>query len=157
MALADKIAVMDAGEIQQVGPKDDVYNRPANRFVAWFVGEMNFIEGKVVAVGDGVAKIETKAAVITVANNQVRIGERVELGIRPEKINITKTPTREGENILKAKIVDVNFTGVLTSYEVELQDGTRIKIQTTSRKQEHEIGEHVYVEWSPNDINIYTR
>ena len=159
MALADKIAVINAGEIQQLGPKDEVYNRPSSLFVASFVGEMNFIEGTITETKETVLKIKTAIGEIIASKDVVRgnpeTGTKVLIGVRPEKIQITKTPI--GTNTVQAKITDISFSGVLTTYEVELKNGFRLKIQTTSKKQEYNVGDEIYVCWDEDDLNIYVK
>ena len=155
MALADKIAVINAGEIQQIGPKDEVYNNPANLFVASFIGEMNFLEGTITETTHNTVTVKTEVGEITTKQTkQYEKGTKVTIGIRPEKIQITKTKTTQ-TNIIPAKVVEVNFSGVLTTYEVELPNRKRIKIQTTSRKQEHVVGDQVYLYWSEEDVKLY--
>ena len=91
MTLADRIVVLNAGRIEQIGAPLDLYNRPANRFVAGFIGSprMNFVEGT--ALGDG--RIELTAAGCTLAGFAAAAlapGTAVTLGIRPEHIEITR-------------------------------------------------------------------
>ncbi|HID04352.1 MAG TPA: ABC transporter ATP-binding protein [Aigarchaeota archaeon] len=158
MALADKIAVINTGEIQQLGTKDEVYDSPASLFVASFIGEMNFLEGRVTEVKGDVLKVETPVGEVEATMQRVKgrpeTGARVTVGIRPEKIQITKTPN-DCINTLSARVSEINFSGVLTTYELELPDGSRIKIQTTSRQIGYRQGDKVYISWSPEDVNVY--
>ncbi|MBW8789306.1 MAG: sn-glycerol-3-phosphate ABC transporter ATP-binding protein UgpC [Rhizobium leguminosarum] len=86
MTLADRIVVLRSGKIEQVGTPLELYNRPANRFVAGFIGapHMNFLEGAVVGHEDGLAEVELSV----IAKEARPAGERVSIGIRPQHITL---------------------------------------------------------------------
>ena len=94
MTMADKIVVLNAGEVQQVGAPMDLYDDPVNRFVAGFIGSpaMNFAPAVVQAVQDGVAQVLPEGSVKVLAvrprNGVVQAGERVDLGLRPEDASL---------------------------------------------------------------------
>lgn len=107
MTLATKIVVMHAGEVQQIGAPQEIYEKPANLFVAKFIGSpaMNCIEGKLSVNNDGINFISNMSTtgVITIPlgvsnkNYESYLGKKVVIGIRPEWINISKDfPTQEG-------------------------------------------------------------
>jgi multiple sugar transport system ATP-binding protein len=90
MTLATRIVVMKAGEIQQAGTPDEVYVRPANRFVAGFLGSpaMNFVEGLLEGVGEGRARFAAGRFVLMLERGAPDAGRPAVLGIRPEDIHI---------------------------------------------------------------------
>jgi ABC-type sugar transport system ATPase subunit len=91
MTMADKIVVLRAGRVEQVGTPLDLYNEPANRFVAGFIGspKMNFFEGALQDVQDGHATVripDLVAVRLPIANSNARTGDQVVLGVRPEHL-----------------------------------------------------------------------
>lgn len=94
MTMADRIAVMDAGQVLQVGNPEEVYETPATRFVADFIGETNFINGEVVEQNGTLAKVKLGENAIvraSSANQMVNTGQNVTIALRPEKINLFTT------------------------------------------------------------------
>jgi ABC-type sugar transport system ATPase subunit len=119
MTLANRIVVMRAGRIEQVGSPLELYNAPANRFVAGFIGapHMNFIEGEVTgATADAttVRADDGSALAVPVASDQIKIGERVTLGIRPQHIILVS-----GADGIAAKVRLVEALGSETVIHAE--------------------------------------
>lgn len=121
LTMSDKIVVMKAGEIQQIGTPTDIYNEPANRYVANFIGESNII--------DGIMREDYKVAFDGTLFDCVDFGfdrnECVDVVIRPEDIDIV--PISEGK--LTGKVKSVLFKGVHYETMVETRAGTSIAIQ----------------------------
>lgn len=89
LTMSDRIAVMNYGLVQQVGAPRDIYEHPANRFVADFIGETNFISGEISDLADIVTVVAGGVPLSGAANGQaVAVGQNVTLAIRPEKINL---------------------------------------------------------------------
>jgi spermidine/putrescine transport system ATP-binding protein len=89
LTMSDRIAVMDAGLVQQVGAPRDIYEHPNNRFVADFIGETNFVTGKVAELGDLVTVDLGEIPVLGTADGRsLNLGQAITLAIRPEKINL---------------------------------------------------------------------
>jgi len=98
MTLADKIVVLSAGRIEQVGSPQQLYHHPANRFVAGFIGspKMNFIDAKVVGTSAAGALLELTGGGVQLAAvdaSSLQLGEQVTLGVRPEHLRIVDTNT----------------------------------------------------------------
>lgn len=135
MVLSDRIAVMDAGNIVQVGPPEEIYKRPANRFVADFVGTTNFIAGQVTKI----AKEEGQVYVHTEMGQEilcrlfdtasVAVGQKVHVSIRPEDVQILTAPPKAQENVLKGKIEHRAYLGNFLYFFVHV-NGTMIRVQT---------------------------
>ncbi len=132
LVLSDRIAVMDAGRVQQVGTPSDLYERPTSLFVADFIGTNNFIPGTVVQVTDGYASVTTAAGVIRgVARGPARAGMAVVAAIRPENVAVDgadsgtdrhvpdEAQISDGENVLKGRVVLSQYMGSILRYEVE--------------------------------------
>jgi spermidine/putrescine transport system ATP-binding protein len=128
LTMSDRIAVMDKGKVLQVGVPRDIYDHPRNRFVANFIGDTNFLEGRIVKTASGVATVKLDTGATITAN----LGERksakgaATLVIRPEHARIvapTKDPT------LKGTISNVVYFGTDTHFHVRLEDGSAFMVR----------------------------
>lgn len=117
LAMADRLAVMHEGRIAQAGPPREVYERPVNRFVAGFIGETNFIDGRAVAGG-----VETKLGIVRCAKNGAGA---VTLSIRPEVIHLGDAPA--GMNAFPATVLDSVYLGEMAQHVVDV-GGTSLKV-----------------------------
>ncbi|MDR9828964.1 putative 2-aminoethylphosphonate ABC transporter ATP-binding protein [Vibrio sp. FNV 38] len=106
LSMADRIVVMNHGVIEQVGTPQEIYQKPATRFVAEFVGSMNFIETSVVS--DSRIRIaESLLPIPTLSNHDIRQGDRFDLAVRPESIKFV-----ENDNLsIPVKVVAIEFLG----------------------------------------------
>lgn len=142
LTMSDKIVVMNGGEIQQVGTPIDVYNEPANRFVASFIGESNIISG--IMKTDYLCSFDDVD--FTCVDKGFKLNEKVDIVIRPEDIDIVA----EEKGFLQGVVDSVMFKGV--HYEIEvITDKRTFLIHTTDFK---EVGSKVGLSWTPDDIHI---
>lgn len=138
MTVASRIAVMDEGRIIQVATPDRIYEAPETVYVADFIGDVNIIDGKVAAAGDGIFHLsfeEGHPPVLTASDMPLSDGQHAHLAVRPEKVAIhTKKP--EGvDNLLQGKVLDIAYLGNLSTYHVELPGGQVIKAQTANTRR----------------------
>jgi spermidine/putrescine ABC transporter ATP-binding subunit len=122
LGLSDRIAVMHGGRIEQLGAPREIYERPATRFVAEFIGASTVLRGRATAP-DRVALAAGVLRVLGVAG--LRAGEAVELTIRPERIRLTGGA---GENVMDGRVVGVVYQGVQTELTVEIAGGQRLLV-----------------------------
>lgn len=127
--MADKIVVLNAGRIEQVGSPLDLYNHPANIFVAGFIGspKMNMLQVRVDAIGPTGVSItlpERGSMTVAVAAEGVKIGDEITLGIRPEHIRIAETGQFNGVAILAERL------GGLTIFHVDITLDVSLVVQT---------------------------
>ena len=121
LSIADRLAVLNAGHVEQIGTPAEVYRRPANKFVAGFIGEANFIDGTVSSVDGAALTVETPVgAVAADAGNVMRptapaAGDRVTLCIRPEAVRVSPAGER-GENAFQASLLRFSYQGDLSQY-----------------------------------------
>jgi spermidine/putrescine transport system ATP-binding protein len=157
MTMADTIAVMNAGEIEQMGAPADLYEHPRTTFVANFLGQSNLLPGSVervagrtvdVRLENGVVHADTDRAAVTHGDAWV--------GVRPEKVVLQRPgegPTGAGaENRLEGGIVsDVSFVGVSTQYLVKMPWGQELQVfeQNTGRRRIFRTGDKVELSWRP--------
>mgnify|MGYP001420686386 CR=1 FL=1 len=125
MAISDRIAVMDRGTIQQIGTPKVLYQRPANLFVATFIGRSNIINAEVYQDRNDVGLVFNQGYKLPMANLiHVKSGDSVIVSARPEELLIGE----QQEQCLKATVVYSTFLGLNTHYIVELENGLRIEI-----------------------------
>ena len=118
MTMADLIAVMNDGRIEQLGPPAELYERPRTEFVARFLGASNLLPGTV--SGKGVVRLDGGGEVRIPAETLPESGTRVAIGIRPEKLAFG---TQDGRNRLAGTIVESAYVGVATQYLVDTPSG----------------------------------
>ena len=131
MNMSDRIAVMNDGVIEQLGSAEEIYGRPASRFVAGFVGQINLLAGRVVGE-DGEWVVVEAAGVRARVSKQdsVRAGSEVSLGIRPELFKAVATDAvPSGMNALDGRIAGRTFAGNLLHVYVDIDDGTRVILE----------------------------
>jgi iron(III) transport system ATP-binding protein len=154
MMLADTIVVMNRGRAEQVGSADDIYMRPASRFVADFIGSMNFIEGVVHELESGVGIVECSLGTLEVPlPSSCSENDKVLIAIRPEMIRIHKQPPTRTKNIYMARISFAAFLGNVMNYQMQAAKGTTLLAQTDSMTRFGK-GDPVLVEISPQACTI---
>jgi len=146
LAMSDRIAVMHQGRVLQVGAPGEIYERPATRFVAQFIGESNLLDGDVTG-RDGSSAIVNAGGVVFRA---VAPGERsVLLALRPEKISLTATP-QQGVNSLPAVIEDSMYLGTDVQYRVRVQEKLVLQVRRQNLgRPAYRSGDQVYANWDP--------
>ena len=130
MTMSDRIAVMNAGRMEQVGPPEEVYELPATEFVAGFLGASNLLSGEVEGVDGEWAKVRLDAGEVVkvpAAGLPQQQGP-VRIGVRPEKLSINSGGTGTAENSVQATVEVSTYTGVSTDYECRTDDGTKITV-----------------------------
>jgi iron(III) transport system ATP-binding protein len=120
LSLGDRVCVMHAGEILQIAPPHEIYERPASLFVAQFVGEMNFVKGTVEAT-DRVAS--PLGAIGVAVPNSIHTGAAVTLAIRPEHVQVAAAPSYGVANTV-GKVTSKNYLGDSALLEVEVNGVT---------------------------------
>jgi len=126
LGLSDRIAVMRAGRIEQLGTPREIYERPATRFVAEFIGASTVVRGRAI----GADRLELPGGqVLRIDEGGVgaafRPGEAVELAIRPERIRVVESA---GENVMDGRIGGVVYQGMQTEVTVDLAGGQRVLV-----------------------------
>ena len=155
MAVSDRIAVMNAGVIQHVGTPKSIYQRPANLFVATFIGRSNVIKGKLVVDG-GKTYLETlsgyRAEIHTVRPEQQKEQE-ITLSVRPEEFLLDRDST-EG---ISAIVDDCVFLGLNTHYFVHLSSGEEVEIiQESSIDSIIKPGSEIKLKINTDKVNLFT-
>ena len=154
MAVSDRIAVMNLGVIQQIGTPKTLYQRPANRFVATFIGRSNLMDATAKVDGQGKAIVFNNGYTVRMDNlTDVTDGQKVSVSVRPEELVIDPSAS-DG---LVGKVLYSTFLGLNTHYEVELSDGTRAEIIQESLIDDIiENGTEVHMTVKAEKINVFT-
>ncbi|MEV5675472.1 MULTISPECIES: ABC transporter ATP-binding protein [unclassified Streptomyces] len=158
MTMADTVAVMNGGRVEQLGAPADLYENPRTTFVANFLGTSNLIEGEIVSTGAelvvsaGGAKLRLPAERCSAPTAN---GGRLLLGVRPEKISLAHAEDAgaiaDGRNRVTGRIVDSSFIGVSTQYVVRSAAGQALQVyeQNVERRAGLAPGAEVVLHWNP--------
>ena len=149
MTMADTIAVMDGGRIEQLGSPADLYERPATTFAANFLGQSNLLAADVTGSSGGDLLLDVHGVRLQLPKDRARVAAgRLWLGVRPEKLHVT-TEGAAG-NCLTGVVTDASFTGVATHYLVRLPWGQEIAVvQQNDGTAPLRPGQPVTVTWQP--------
>ena len=131
LSVSDRIAVMNKGEVLQIGTPNEIYEMPANGFVADFIGETNFIEGKVTEVYDkyGYAENQEIGRFKIELDKPVKVGDNVKLTLRPEKIKVDTEPRytdNDNYKVIKGTVDEVIYTGFQSKLFIKVDGVNRI-------------------------------
>lgn len=154
MTMADTVAVMNNGRIEQMGAPVEIYDLPRTRFVATFLGQSNDVAGRVSssAGDDLVVEASGVRLVLPRSRSVVADGDLV-IGVRPEKLSISSAASEgvHGANVLPATVTDTSFTGVSTQYLVRTAWGGEWMVfeQNRSLGASFRPGDEVLVHWNP--------
>ena len=165
MTMASRIAVMSHGKVVQVGTPKEIYEFPASRFVADFIGNINIFDGRIHAASAGQCEVQTDTGLMRVASAAPHLaGAAVAVGIRPEKINLSGTKPVDRANLFSGTVREIGYLGSYTSFIVELEGGKTLRVNTINHV--HEIrqpgadvtwGDHVFVWWDARASVVLTQ
>ncbi len=150
LTMSDRIAVMDAGVIEQCGRPEDVYERPEKIFVAGFIGVSNLLDG---TVENGGVRLSTGTLVAADVPRDCAAGEKVHLSVRPEKIWMDELG--DGMVVLDGTLRETIYLGTTTQYVIDLGDGAQVLAleQNVDRARAEErwtLGTEVRLGWRPD-------
>lgn len=160
LAMSDRVAVMNSGQLAQIGAPSELYEAPATRFVADFIGEANFIAGRVSGLSsDGGRSIETQAGITCVVSADVAhpAGAAVLLLVRPERVLI-ESEAAHARNRFTGILKDVSYIGDSSKYVVSLPTGETITARVPNRRGSTAAvkrGESIVVGWHPEDALLF--
>ena len=137
LTMSDTVAVMDHGVIMQESTPFDLYEAPTNRFVAGFIGQTNFLDGKVesAANGDGRGSVATNCGTLKcLLPDGASAGDAVSVAVRPEDVYLAESRSVDGDNIIATEIAEVTFLGEALECQVAAGGSTmRLKLHPSTR------------------------
>ncbi|MCU0498206.1 MAG: ABC transporter ATP-binding protein [Anaerolineae bacterium] len=166
LTMANRIAVMNAGEVLQIGTPHQIYETPSTRFVADFIGETNFLDGQLIAIQDRVGRVQLDSETTveaTLGSDQPTIGQKVTVAIRPEKVALHAQPELVGaggvavaETGLIGRVESAQYLGTDSRYTVKIGQNTPIsvRVQNTGEMTPLSSGDTVQVSWDTRHARI---
>lgn len=166
LIMSDRLAVMGKGSIRQLGNPTEIYECPQNKFVADFIGETNFFEGKIAAINESEVTLCTNDGLTLFASTEdishwesLKKNVKATASIRPERIIVSKGNQPSLENAFKGNVEAVEYLGSLIKYHIRLDNGHRIvadvqNIEAVGATGFHSVGEEVYISWKPENCLI---
>jgi len=157
LSVAERLAVIRDGRVEQVGTPREVYRRPVNEFVATFVGEANTLVGTVVESERDFVRVETSVGVVS-AVGTASPGASVACCIRPEACAVSAEPTEAAVNGLAARLVHRTYLGEVEQYDLLVGEDTPWKATVLNPRESFEPGDaSVHVCFAPEDVMVFPR
>lgn len=157
LTMSDRVAVLSAGRVEQIGSVNEIYYQPATRFVATFIGETNIVEAEVLGSEAGLIRCRVESGLELTAKGASRPnGEKVLLSLRPEKIRLFREMP-EGINVFPGRISAEVFKGAVDELTIMTHGGLELgALLTNDGRQEFDFheGEEVFCRIQPEDINL---
>jgi spermidine/putrescine transport system ATP-binding protein len=160
LTMSDRIAVMDKGVALQVGEPEEIYERPANKFVADFIGETNFIDAAVCGQQGEIVELEiAESGVVRIFSSRTFVnGQKVTIAVRPEKLRLN-APLENGNNLI-GRVEDIVYIGTDTHYGIRLRGGQKARVReqnvTRGHKSIAKVGEEVQVSFTSTSPRVLT-
>lgn len=164
LTMSDRIAVMNAGRVLQVGTPVEIYERPSSRFVADFIGESNFLRGRVTEVGSGEVSVTLDGGFpVSVRCDLLPArGTEVTVAVRPEKIRIAPAEAPEANGLVRGRVEEVIYIGTDTFYVVRITDETVVRVRSQNDRNRLDggqllpVGTPVSLEWASDAARVLT-
>ena len=161
MSLSDRIAVINRGKVEQLDGPAKIYEEPASRFVASFIGDTNFFSGEIATV-DGeycYINVEGFPQVKAFNDKNLQVGQKVDLSVRPEKIRVTLNPPPPEKgastNVFPATVEEIVYQGVYTKFWIKSGDLRISTLKPHSRflldQEKITWNDKVFLWWHPDD------
>lgn len=160
IALCDRLVVMNLAEVQQLGTVDEIWNHPANKFVAGFVGEpqMNFINGKIenpqhvfIVTKEGKKTFKLKGEV-----DPKYVGSKVTIGVRPQQIKLSLSKEQEASIPGSVEVIEFQGDSKILTAKLEDLDNTKIKVVAPVERAVH-VGGTIWLEFRPEIIHLFDK
>nr|WP_286127398.1 ABC transporter ATP-binding protein [Atopobium sp. oral taxon 810] len=150
MVIADQIIIMKKGVVDQIGGPHEVYNHPVDEFVADFIGESNFLRGKLSEKMGDTGVVETEGFKVPVtAVSHLELGADAALVLRPEALTLAD------HGLLKSEIVLSRFMGAYQNYHVRIgQTLVKLAVYNPRNKKIYNVDDTAYVDFNPEDVHV---
>lgn len=151
LAMSDRIAVMNLGVLEQVGSPEDIYERPASRFVATFIGETNLFEGQIAAINGEDIRVTVESGEVSVQGKDFAKGELVAVSVRPERMKYSTEPV-DGFT-LQAVVTEQVYVGSVQKTIASLPNGNSLRIERLAGQSLPASGV-IYPYWEKEDARL---
>lgn len=155
LTMADRVAVMSVGRVEQFGTAEEVYDRPRSLFVADFIGQMNKVAGQLEAINNGFGRVivaDTGAVLTARLDGSCGIGQSVVAMIRPERLRLSS----QQHDGIAARVTDAVFSGERIAYYLDSPLGPLVAVAAnTGSDAAHRSDAAVRVAWRPEDVLIF--
>jgi iron(III) transport system ATP-binding protein len=158
MVISDRIAVMNAGNVVQIGSAQEIYKRPADRFVADFIGTMNFISGEITQVFQEKNQVSVRTEFsenllcMMPHAGEIKSGEKAYASIRPEDVEVFVDPPQEKQNVFKGTIDNKAYLGNFLYLFVSV-NSTKVRVQISQYLPQEE-GQEIYLYLNPQKCKL---
>jgi len=155
LTMSDRIAVMNDGLIEHLGTPREIYERPANRFVAGFIGTSNLLTGEVSRITDGNAVIVVspdEQVIVPAGERTVASSSQIEITVRPEKISISAGRPDSVGSVLRGTVTEVVYLGTSTTFTVRTTTGADMLVfqqNSAANISDPVRGDSVWLSWDP--------
>jgi spermidine/putrescine transport system ATP-binding protein len=155
LTMSDRIAVMSNGIVEQLGTAREIYEHPATKFVAGFIGTSNLFAGRVHEVSEGTAVIVAgpdERILVPVPGGHCAPGGELELTVRPEKMGISAQAPRGSGCAIRGVVTEVVYLGTSTNYNVRTSTGADVTVFTQNATSADDVavrGDSVWLSWEP--------
>jgi putative spermidine/putrescine transport system ATP-binding protein len=153
LSISDRVIVMYQGKAEQVGTPFEIYNRPATKFVANFVGTLNVLEGTVTDPASGTVQLGANSVMLKGKLNGSKAGDMVSLALRPEAISLGRQPGRDAT--LGGEISEVSFLGSVIRVRVGVgKDRVSLDTFNSPASPPPTVGDKAEISFSPEDVLV---
>jgi len=161
LTMSDRIAVMERGRVLQVGSPLEIYEEPNSRFVADFIGETNFVSGKVLAINGQRAEFEADGLkIVASVEPGVTLGAQATLAVRPERVQLTSERPDDTPNAYPVEVYEMVYVGTDTRFRVRLSPTVSLSVRRQNNLPvglpalQGPTGMRAWVSWHPNSARI---
>ena len=154
LSMADRVAILKDGKIRQIGTPLEIYRRPADAFIANFIGETNFVPGKVVSAGNGALEVQTAFGVLkSDSTGNWKVGDDVQLSMRPETLSL-KDAGEQCANVLSVTLKQTTYLGEIADHIAVGADGSELKFYELNPISEMRNGASCELKVRPQDVVV---
>ncbi len=155
LSMADRCAILREGRVEQIGAPRELYRRPANRFVADFIGGSNLVQGVIRSISDGEIRVESPCGEWIARAGAGQPGQAVTIGARQEAVRLAP-PAGQTVNVFPAELTESLFCGDRMEYRLALPGGTEIRALGYGKDQTESSAEKLRIWIDPEDVILLT-
>ena len=152
LTMSDRIAIMNAGVLDQVATPTEIYEHPATKFVATFIGETNIFDGSIRSINGESLSIQIENGDVKASGSEFAAGEFINVSVRPEKMKYALDPV-EGFTLI-ATVKDYVYVGSVVKCIAVLPNGNELKIERLAGQPLPQLGEQIFPYWNEKDAVV---